>query len=275
MAKPSRMTVRSVLRDHPHEDTELLLAHALARPREFLLLEPEYRLTVREQERFRKLYRRRLRGLPTAYLLGYRDFCGLRFQVNRNVLIPRPESEWLVERAAGLLGARRVPATVLDVGTGSGCLAISLARSAGTQHRYVATDVSEEALKVARKNARRLGVPVRFARASYFPPKPERFDLVLVNLPYVPISNYRKLREHLRFEPKAAITDGTDCFAAIRRLVEELPARLGPSGAALLELDPKAKPFVVRWVRRCLPNARVSFARDLRGLWRYAEVTAQ
>lgn len=270
-----QMTVRDVLRDYPHEDTELLLAHALARPREFLFLEPGYRSTARQRELFLALYRKRLKGWPAAYLLGYRDFYGLRFWVDRNVLIPRPESEWLVERAAGLLKARRTPAAVLDVGTGSGCLVVSLARSAGRRHRYFATDVSQGALKVARKNARRFDVSVRFAKVPYFPKKPERFDLVLANLPYVPVSDYRKFKAGLGFEPQAAITDGTDRFAAIERLLQRLSSRLSPSGVALLEIDPTAKPLVARWARRYLLGARVSFTRDLRGLWRYAEVTVR
>lgn len=200
--------------DTPRLDAELLLAEALGVERERLVLDPEAELGAAERERFEGLIARRAAREPVAYIRGRKDFRRITLAVDKRVLIPRPETELLVEVALSLpKGAR-----VVDVGTGSGAVALAL-KDQRPDLEVAGLDVSEEALSVARGNARRLRLEVRFAAADLL--DGERYDAVLANLPYVADGD-ELAPEIERYEPRAALYGGADGLAVIRRLISML-----------------------------------------------------
>jgi release factor glutamine methyltransferase len=231
----------------PRLDAELLLADALGLSRMDLYLQFERPLTGDEVDRYRELCRRRAGGEPVAYIRGRREFMSLDLLVTPAVMIPRPETELLVEAALKRLdsipgGERGRAPLVLDVGTGSG--AIALAMAAGrTDCRVVATDASAEALEVARQNVQRLEMQdrVELRHADLVEGIDEEFDLVLANLPYIdPDWPEAVTAEVAGSEPALSLYAGKDGLDLFRRLLPELP-RLAPAGVALLEFDPRQR----------------------------------
>jgi release factor glutamine methyltransferase len=231
----------------PRLDAELLLADALGLSRMDLYLQFERPLTGDEVDRYRELCRRRAGGEPVAYIRGRREFMSLDLLVTPAVMIPRPETELLVEAALKRLdsipaGERGHAPLVLDVGTGSG--AIALAMAAGrTDCRVVATDASAEALEVARQNVQRLEMQdrVELRHTDLVEGIDEEFDQVLANLPYIdPDWPEAVTAEVAGSEPSLSLYAGKDGLDLFRRLLPELP-RLAPGGAALLEFDPRQR----------------------------------
>jgi release factor glutamine methyltransferase len=229
----------------PRLDAELLLADTLGLSRMDLYLQFERPLTGDEVDRYRELCRRRAGGEPVAYIRGRREFMSLDLLVTPKVMIPRPETELLVEAAlrrldAPAAGEGRHAPLVLDIGTGSG--AIALAMAAGrTDCRVVATDVSAEALEVARQNVQRLEMQdrIELRQTDLVEGVDEEFDQVLANLPYIdPDWPEAVTAEVAGSEPALSLYAGTDGLDLYRRLLPELP-RLAPGGQALLEFDPR------------------------------------
>jgi release factor glutamine methyltransferase len=220
--------------DAPRLTAELLLGHALSCDRVRLYLEFDKPLGEPELARFRELVRRRADGEPTAYLLGRKEFYGRPFRVDARVLVPRPETELLVEAALSALppGGR-----ALDLCTGSGCVAVSLALGRPGA-RVVATDVSEDALAVARENAAVLGAGVEFATGDLWAAVHggERFDVIASNPPYIPEKELAGLSREVRREPCIALDGGADGLAILRRIVEGAPGHLRPGGTLCLEM---------------------------------------
>lgn len=202
-----------------------------------LIAHPERRLDAAQARRFLELVRRRREGEPVAYLTGRREFYGLDFEVTPAVLIPRPETELVVE-----LALQRLPegkrARVLDLGTGSGAIGLAIA-AIRPQVELVAVDASEEALAVARRNRERLVADrarVRLLRSDWFASlAQQRFDLIVSNSPYVADGDPHLGQGDLRFEPRHALVAGRDGLAAIRRIIEYSPQHLLPGGWLLLE----------------------------------------
>ncbi|MGH2498778.1 MAG: peptide chain release factor N(5)-glutamine methyltransferase [Candidatus Limnocylindria bacterium] len=254
-------------------DADLLLAHVLGVAREALYAHDHEPLGGSERETFEALLERRAGGEPVAYLRGHKEFYGLRFAVDPRVLIPRPETETLVDAALGHVrrtGAR----TAVDVGTGSGAVAIALAVHE-PDLRVVAVDVSPDALEVARANAATHGVAGRvdFRRSDLLESVTERVELVVANLPYLPersVDEWVGERTSLRFEPRAAVLAGTDGLDLIRRCVPQVPRVLAPGGAAFFECDPPQVAEVAALIERALGGpARIH--RDLAGAERVVE----
>ena len=218
-------------------EAELLVAHALATDRLHLFLELDRPVAPGEIDRARDLLVRRGRGEPCAYLTGRREFYGRDFEVGPGVLIPRPETEGLVDRARECLAGCDAP-RVLDVGTGSGCLAITLALELPGA-RVIATDASERALEYARRNAERLDAQVDLLRGDFLAPLPdlERFDLIVCNPPYVDASDAAGLAPEVRAHepPEALFAPAGDPDHWVRRLVEAREV-LTPRGVLLVEL---------------------------------------
>ncbi|HVH84431.1 MAG TPA: peptide chain release factor N(5)-glutamine methyltransferase [Steroidobacteraceae bacterium] len=216
-------------------EAELLLAHVLAAPRARLKSHPETAVAATAAQRYRELIRRRAGGEPLAYLTGRREFWSLELAVTPAVLIPRPETELLVERAL-ILGKERA-ARVADLGTGSGAIALALARER-PDWRIVATDVSPPALAVARANAAALGVTsIEFLAGNWFEPlAAARFELIVSNPPYVAADDPALADTGLAFEPPLALTPAAgDALAALRLLARGAGAHLEPGGWLLLE----------------------------------------
>ena len=230
-------TLRSLLRERalPPLESRMLWQHVLKVPRSWLLAHDGEPLTEHHVQAYRQLEARRLAGEPMAYILGVREFMGHEFQVSEAVLIPRPETELLVEKAVELIRERNA-VDVLDLGTGSGAIAVSIALEC-PQARVTATDLSPSALVVARRNAQLLGAEVQFFEGSWYQALPEGkvFDLVVSNPPYIPMDDPHLAQGDLRFEPATALCDGHDGLDAYRAIVAGAPARLRSGGSLYVE----------------------------------------
>lgn len=220
---------------------EVLLAHVLKVDKAFLYAHPDEELSVPRRQLLEDLVERRCEGVPTQYLTGVQEFFGLEFEVTPDVLIPRPETEHLVEAA---LEMARPGDRIVDVGTGSGCIAICVNKRLPSA-RVAACDVSRAALRVADRNARRLGATVAlFAGDLAGAVRPRSLDLLVSNPPYVPLADLPGLQRELRAEPAAALFGGEDGLAAYRRLAPQAAAALKPGGRLLLELGYHILPSV-------------------------------
>ena len=218
----------------PALEARMLAARVLAKNSAWLIAHAEESASVETEKAFAALAERRRRGEPVAYVLGVREFYGLEFEVTRAVLIPRPETELLVE-----LALARIPAgeavRVLDLGTGSGAIAVALAKER-PQARLTAVDVDYAALSVARANAKRHGASVRFFCGNWFGALPgESFDLIVSNPPYVAAGDPHLALGDLRFEPQRALVGGADGLDCIRAIVASAGAHLGPGAWLLFE----------------------------------------
>lgn len=215
-------------------DARVLLRAVLAIDQARLAAYPEQTLTDQQRGRFLALVERRRAGEPVAYLTGEREFYSLAFKVTPAVLIPRPETERLVEAAL-----ERVPVQaqhrVLELATGSGCVAVAIALHR-SRARMTATDVSRDALEVARDNAARHRVAIEFIESEWFAALAERrFDLIVANPPYVAEQDPALARGDLRFEPRAALAAGADGLACLRLIIAQARAYLEPAGRLLFE----------------------------------------
>jgi release factor glutamine methyltransferase len=231
-------TLASVLQipePQARREVRMLLTRALGADPVLLLAHPERVPEARRTPAYAQMFARRIGGEPMAYVLSEREFYGLLFEVTPAVLIPRPETELLVEMALERLAEDRAK-TVLDLGTGSGCVGVSLAKLR-PMARIVATDLSQAALVVAERNARRYGlVNVEFRAASWFEPLVgERFDVIVSNPPYVAEQDPHLSRGGLSFEPSLALTAGPDGLDALRTIVSQAPRHLCPGGSLLVE----------------------------------------
>jgi release factor glutamine methyltransferase len=266
-----RLRVRS---DTPELDAHVLLANILRKPRSWLAAHPEARLD-REPAAALEAYVQRLeRGEPLPYVLGEWEFFGLAFSLTPDVLIPRPETELLVERALSWLRTRYGKVSVLDVGTGSGCIAIALAVNL-PEIQVVATDISSAALDVARRNAKKLHVADRitFLEADLFPNPllPNPYSLIVANLPYIPTATLHGL-PIFGCEPSLALDGGADGLTLIRRLLAQAPARLAPGGMMLLEIEASQGSAAKALAREAFPQAAVKIHQDLVGHDRLIEI---
>jgi release factor glutamine methyltransferase len=216
-------------------DAELLLAHVLDKPRSYLFAHPEAALTPAAQAALAALIERRHDGEPVAYLLGRWGFWTLELCVTAATLIPRPETELLVELALARI-APDAPARIADLGTGSGAIALAIAAER-PRARIVATDASAAALQVAQENARRLGLTnVALRQGSWYAPLgEERFDVIVSNPPYVAAPDPHLTQGDVRFEPRSALMAGPNGLDAIRALVRGAAAHLAPGGWLLVE----------------------------------------
>ena len=214
-------------------DARLLLEYATGYTHVDLLARPETEIIAPAQAQFDAWVTRRAAGEPLAYLIGEVEFRGRIYQVSPDVLIPRPETEVLIEQA--LLRLPGPAARIVDLGTGSGIVAISLALEAA-KASVAAVDLSPAALAVARNNAGRLGAKVAFHEGSWFAPLAgERFDLIVSNPPYVAAGDPHLALNGLPYEPQMALTDGSDGLACIRAIIAGAAAHLNPGGWLLLE----------------------------------------
>ena len=251
----------------PRLEVRMLLEHALGKPRAWLLAHDTDPAPAVAAELYRALAERRLAGEPMAYLLGEREFMGHPFRVTSDVLIPRPDTELLVETAIEALSGTPGP-TVLDLGTGSGAIAVSVAL-ARPQAVVSATDRSAAALAVATDNAGRLGARVRFLQGDWFGALPagERFDLIVSNPPYIDSADPHLQQGDLRHEPRGALTDDADGLSALARIAADAPGWLKPGGALWMEHG-WDQAEAVRNLLRAAGLTRVASRRDLAGIER-------
>jgi release factor glutamine methyltransferase len=272
-------------------DAELLLGHAVGVGRTVILAHPDAPVGADAATRYRADLERRAAGEPVAYLRGLKEFLGLAFSVDRRALIPRPETERLVELADAELmrrltaGPREADARairIVDVGTGSGAIAVALAvmlrrRGALGSVEIEAVDISTDALDLARENAvgHAVADAVTFRQADLLPqrdPGAAPWDLILANLPYVRHDAVAGLPVAASFEPAIALDGGPDGLAVIARLLEQLPAALAGGGVALLEIGADQGAAIVERCVEVLPGWRCAVEPDLAGLPRVARI---
>ena len=218
-------------------DAELLLAYALGLRRLDLYLKFDQLLGDPELSTYRGLVARRGKGEPVAYLVGHKEFMGLDFEVTPAVLVPNPDTELLVQRAVAIAREAARPLRVADIGTGSGCIAISIAHYAPNAEVW-ASDISNEALEVAARNVAKHKADdrVHLERGDLLQPLAGKFDLICANLPYVAAGS--RLAPEVVAQPAGALYAAEGGAALVTRLLDEAPSRLNPSGRVLAELDP-------------------------------------
>ena len=249
-------------------EAEWLLMHSLGIGRVELYTKLEQPLVASEAERFWELIQHRCRHKPTAYILKQCQFYGIDFYIDSRALIPRPESELLVETTLGFISQRlpsEVPCSIADVGTGSGVLAIALALHLPRAKIY-AIDVSAAALEVARINCRKHGVEesVHLFLGDMVQPLPEKVDIILANLPYIRDSELPQLSPEIRnFEPTIALAGGFDGLEKMRQLLPQAKQKLLPKGLALLEIGWGQGTAATALAKTYFPTAKVDLIPDL------------
>ncbi len=253
----------------PRREAELLLAHVTGNSREWIIAHPEAELAAEQRHQFESLAARAAAGTPLPYLLGHWEFFGLDFRITPHVLIPRPETELLVETALNLARNSNFKiqnSKLLDVGTGSGIIAVTLAIKLPAA-QIIATDNSAAALAVAKTNAEAHGVADRITfiqsdLLSAFRISHSAFDLVCANLPYIATAELEALAV-ARHEPGAALDGGPDGLRLIEPLLAAAPARLNPGGALLAEIAAGQGPAAFALARRYFPEAKCEVRADL------------
>ena len=246
-------------------ESEVLLRHALKKSRVQLYLDLDCELNSKEEKTLWRLIERRLNGEPTAYITGYREFYGLDFYVSPDVLIPRPESEVLVEEALEL-ARDHTTLTIAEIGTGCGAIAISLALNL-SQSKIYATDISAAALEVTRFNCQKHGVvdKICLLQGDMLNPLPEPVDLIIANLPYVKKSELSAISS-ANYEPALALNGGPDGLEKIRQLCYQVSDKLYPGGYLLLEIGWGQKETVTALLHNLFPSARLEVTPDLAGI---------
>lgn len=281
MARNIKTTLANALSIDPL-DAELLLAHILGKTRESILAHPEQTLSWVESWRFGRLMKKRKHYIPLAYLTGHQEFYGLDFLVNKHTLVPRPDTEVLVERAIELLDNNK-DAVIVDVGTGSGAIPIAVQKTMKQRSNKTigvfATDISKPALQVAKKNAKQYNAHITFLHGNLFEPfrllSPFPIShsrlIITANLPYLTEEQFAK-EYSIQREPKSALVAKENGLALIRELLEQIQCADITNATILLEYDPSQTDALKKLVKKIFPNASVHIHKDLAGRDRVCEI---
>lgn len=264
--------LKGVSIEEPGLEGQLLLAEVIGKERSFVLAHPEAVLSTEQVEQADRLLVRRLSGEPLPYILGRWDFYGRTFKVRSAALIPRPETELLVEEALRWLHDHPSALYVCDVGTGSGVIAVTVALEVPT-NQVTAIDISKEALTLAERNIQHLHLISRIncIQNDLLEGIESSFDVILANLPYVP-SGDPDLTERIKFEPKLALDGGFDGLDKVRRLLQQCVDRINRPGIILLELDYRQGAAARALAMNLFPKSSISILQDLAGLDRVLKI---
>lgn len=257
-------------------DAEVLLSFVLKKSKEFLFTYPEQKLTLAQQKKFDRLISRRITGMPVAYLTNHKEFFGLDFYVNKTVLIPRPETEILVEQAIRLIRKNKFK-NIADIGSGSGAIIISLAKNLDANKKYYATDICRRALQTAKKNAARHQAKINFFQGDLLEPlKNKKLDLIATNLPYLKNSHKNLLKSPdtlgLKFEPPKALyagKGGLDCYEKFFTQIRNYDIK---AKFILIEIGDRQAGQLKKIILTLLPKAKITTIKDLCGLNRVLEI---
>jgi release factor glutamine methyltransferase len=281
MKKPllSNVTIHlAPISDTPELDSSVLIAHILEKPRTWVLAHPELTLTAEQHTKLRAALARLKRGESFPYVLGHWEFFGIDLAITPDVLIPRPETELLVEKAIIWLQASSERRTIADVGTGSGAIAITLAMHIPDAY-IIATDISLPALEVAKRNAKKFNVlsKIDFIQCDILPPHPDplstdlHFDLICANLPYIPTKTLHGLPIYGR-EPTLALDGGEDGLDLFHRFLNVAPQWLAPHGQILLEIEASQGVKALSIACDLFDTAEIHLHQDLTGNDRLLEI---
>lgn len=264
--------------DTPALDASVLLAHVIDKPRTWVLAHPEFAASAEQRRTLDDLLARLENGEPFPYVLGHWEFFGLNLDITPDVLIPRPETELLVEKAIIWLQESPVRRTVADVGTGSGAIAVAIAANV-SDVQILATEISAKALQVAKRNAQKfhLDSRIEFVECDLLPAKPGMFsteqhlDLLCANLPYIPSETLYTLPVYAR-EPTLALDGGHDGLAIIRKLLDIAPEWLAPNAMILLEIEATTGIRALNLAYDLFSEAEIHLHQDLTGHDRLLEI---
>lgn len=258
--------------EFPSIEINAIASHILQRPTSWIVSHPETPLNGEQVRALDESIQRLLTGEPLAYITGVRSFFGLDFFVNQNVLIPRPETELLVEQAKSWLEVHAGRRTVADIGTGSGIIAISLAHIY-PDLRVTAFDISTSALEVARQNACFHNVEgrIQFIQSDLLDGISAKYDLILANLPYIPTKNLNSLSIR-KFEPLVALDGGKDGLRLLTKLINTIPANITPGGCIILEIQYNQSEAIKEIAARQFPKATITVHEDLASLPRVMKI---
>jgi release factor glutamine methyltransferase len=257
------VALQSASESIPRLDAEVLLAHVLNKSREWLITHSEVEFDAAD---FTELVAQRQQGKSVAALIGRKEFFGLEFSVDENVLIPRPETELLVEEIL-----RLKPASLLDVGCGSGCIAIAVKKNLPACE-VAACDISPAALEVARKNAQQNEVEINFALSDLLAEVSGDFEIIAANLPYIPAADIEIESGVKAFEPHSALFGGETGLEIITRLLQQIAELSTPPHFVLLEIGVKQAEELEKIIAKILPTAKVEFIKDFQGIQRVAKL---
>lgn len=250
----------------PRLEAEVMVMNQMRMPRQDIFAQQETEVAPQQERELAVTVERRLAREPLAYILGIREFYGINLLVNSDVLIPRPETESLVEHVLfmALMGMETTELVIADVGTGSGAIAINLAIHLPAARIY-AFDSADSALDVAAYNIRSHNVAdrVTLGKGDLLEPLQEPVDLIVANLPYIPTSRIPTLQPEIQWEPKMALDGGEDGLDLIRRLLSQAPSKVKEQATILLELDPEQVPAVEELAKRHFSGATTSVEQDL------------
>ncbi|MDP1884048.1 MAG: peptide chain release factor N(5)-glutamine methyltransferase [Candidatus Moranbacteria bacterium] len=274
-------------------DLELIIAHALKKPREFVASHPEYELSGARLAAIRSFVVRRAKHEPLAYILGHKEFYGFDFKVTPDTLIPRPETELLVEDVLRhLQTADRGQKTVIDIGTGSGNIIISLVKALSdsdfkiSNSKFYGIDISEEALRVAKRNAKNNPArgKIKFLHGNLLEPlikirsafRVPRSIIITANLPYLSREIYDATLPNVKkYEPKSALYSPNEGLAHYEGLFKQLEKTIADYGSQMeifLEISPEQKTKLPKLIKKYLPGAQIEFRKDLAGKWRVCHI---
>lgn len=243
-------------------DTQLIKSHVTGKSREFLITHPEYKIARSQNRKIKKLIKKRATGIPLAYLTGHKEFFGLDFMVNKHTLVPRPDTELMVEEALNHITPKIM---LVDIGTGSGCIPISILKNSKQKIKTYATDISRGALRIAKKNAKKHDVDITFSHGNLLEPilpelKTKNDELIITaNLPYLDESWYEE-SPSIRHEPKSALVAEETGTALYRELIEQIE-HTKLSATILMEIDPRQ----VDHMKTLLDEKSYEIKKDLSG----------
>ena len=270
--KTAAQTLSTAGCDTPQLDVELLLAYTLNESRTWLLSHPQFSLNNQQREQFLSLVERRRQREPVAYIVGQKGFFGLDFWVTPDVLIPRPETELLVETALEIASGWGIDVTptIADVGTGSGCIAVSMATNIAVG-KFFAIDISAQALEIAKKNAstHRVSNRVKFLQGDLLSPLSEPVDMIVSNPPYISRPELQAddmMPDVVQYEPNLALDGGESGLEIIEQLLSQAKAKLKPGGSVLAEIGYQQGNAVKHLTQSNFPAANVHIKQDLAGL---------
>jgi len=293
--KVKKMTLRELKKKYSNEvslvELDILFSFVSKKSVEFLLSHSEFELTRKQEEEIKKHIIQRCKGIPIAYIIGSKEFFGINFLVNKNVLIPRPETELLVEEALDYLAEKNLKATVLDVGTGSGVIIISLSKNTKENKiKYLASDVSKEALSVAMRNSKlnKQENRIKFFLSDLLESEELKKEiqniqtlLITANLPYVSDKylNQESNKETigLKYEPRVALAGGKDGLEIYKKLTKQILKIKGTCTnlkiTLFYEIDPEQKTILEKWLKKNLPESSIiNFIKDISKKYRLVRI---
>jgi release factor glutamine methyltransferase len=285
-------------------DLEILIAHSLGKTREFVLIHPDHQITKAQNTKINKYIQRRIASEPVAHILGQKEFFGINFVVNKHTLIPRPETEMMVEEVLSLVtnfapslssgNQSSKKTTIIDIGTGSGCIITSITNelenknaTRANKFKYYATDISNDALKIAKKNAKihNLNKKIKFLQGSLLSPLVGNWKLeignsaaiVIANLPYLSKEIYSSAPVDVKkYEPKSALYSPEEGLQHYRKLLTQINKISSTNHSSIitfLEISPEQKNLLAKLVKSIMPKAKTSFQKDLAGKWRVCKIS--